>query len=815
MIGGLERTCHGTCRRFGRLIKFGGAMNKDLHSAVISALAVTLTSLALPDAALAQEESRADAGSGIEEITVTARRRDENLMEVPVAISVMTSEGIQSTGVKDVIELSKFTPGLFGTVDGNGRVDRSQTTLNFRGLSIASGLFFIDGAPYAGSNTPDVTDAERVEVLKGPQSVYFGRSTFSGAVNFVTRQPSDTFQGRISVEGTSYDGQDLSLTFEGPVSDNVGVRVRARHYSFGGYYKNGGDPSSRMGKQSTNSISAIVHATPTDRLTIKSLLSFTEDDDGVPNTAALKSGSEIFCDLGGAAGGGAYYCGELPTLSELDIATVVSVNDYMDPFTYSELIENAKEYPVTFDPTFKDGYGFRRQTSVAHLNLDYLFDSGYSLQSISAWHYTKTGSINDQVYRDGRQTPNPLFGVLPNVTPIRQFTLLLQSEVYDFSQELRITSPQERRMRATFGANYFRRWGPPNTNSGIFFAGRHTGSQAETVISTPAVFGGVYYDLTDTITLGVEGRYQWDKIEQQAIFPNTGPVLSETFASFSPRITLDYKYADNSLLYGLYSRGYQPGGFNTSLVGQPQSIIDQIAVAGSNLTYDEEILDNFEFGLKSTWLDHRLRTIIAAYYSEWSDGQVVNEIFVTRPDGTLLSTSVTANIGEIELKGLEFEGAYSINDKLILSGTLNYSDNEIKNYNYIPGGIRIRNDANVNGNQLDKTPTWSWTLSPTYTDRFNDDYDWYSRLDWLGNSKIYVDPTNVAWIGASSRVNLRVGLRGDALRLEAFVTNLLDDDTLTEGDRANDVFFSASQLNEIRIGLPDKRTFGISASYEF
>lgn len=789
--------------------------NKLLSGAFFALMAATLSSLALFDTANAQSTSTADDGSRLEEITVTARRRDENLMEVPVAISVMTSETIEATGVKDVIELSKFTPGLFGTVDGNGRVDRSQTTLNFRGLSIASGLFFIDGAPYAGSNTPDVTDVARVEVLKGPQSVYFGRSTFSGAVNFVTREPSDTFQGRISVEGMSYDGQDLSLTLEGPVTEEIGVRVRARHYSFGGYYENGGDPSSRMGEQSTNSISAILHATPTDRLTIKSLLSFTEDDDGVPNTAALKSGSEIFCDLGGADGGEAYYCGELPTLSELDTDTVVSVNDYMDPFTYSELIENAKEYPVTFDPTFKDSYGFRRQTSVAHLNLDYLFDSGYSFQSISAWHYTKTGSINDQVYRDGRQTPNPLFGVLPNVTAIRQFTLLLQNEVYDFSQELRVTSPQDRKVRGTVGVNYFRRWGPPNTNSGIFFAGRHTGSQSETLVSTPAVFGGVYYNITDRVTLGVEGRYQWDKIEQQAVFPNTGPLLSETFQSFSPRITLDYSYADNSLLYGLYSKGYQPGGFNTSLVGQPQSIIDQIAVAGSNITYDEEILDNFEIGLKSTWMDYRLRTILAAYYSEWSNGQVVNEVFVTRPDGTLLATSVTANIGEIELKGIELEGAYSVNDQFTVSGTVNYSDNEIISYNYLPGGVRIRNDPVVDGNQLDKTPTWSWSLSPVYTNKLNNDYDWYSRLDWLGNSKIYVDPTNAAWIGASSRVNLRIGLRGETFRVEAFVNNLLDDDTLTEGDRANDVFFSPSRLNEIRIGLPDKRTFGISASYEF
>jgi iron complex outermembrane receptor protein len=769
---------------------------------VVAATPVTVTH--------AQDSS----GPQLEEVTVTARRRDENLMQVPLAISALGSTAIEDIGLKDVLELSDFTPGMYASVGGNGRTDRSQTRLTFRGLSVASGLAFIDGAPYAGTRMPDITDVERVEVLKGPQSAYFGRSTFAGAVNFISKAPADTFKGRVKAEATSYDGADIQLSLEGPIlGDALGVRVNARHYTFGGYYTNGGDPSSRMGTERTDSITASFLSEPTDSLTIRSLLGFAVDKDGVANTAALKAGSELTCNLGGT--GGAYWCGELPGVRDLNQRTVISVNDRLDPFTYSELIDNAKQYPVTFDPHFNDEFGFKRETAIAHLRGDYEFDGGFALSSTTAWHSTKTQSINDQLYRDGREVPNPAFGVRPFTPEWRQFTLLIQNEVYDFSQELRLTTPDEWSVRGTVGANYFRQWGPKNTNSGVSPTGRHTGSQQKTKIETPAVFAGLYWDVIDLVTLGFEGRYQWDKIEQQAVFPNVGPKLEETFKSFSPRVTVDYKYAPNSLVYALYARGFQPGGFNTSLVGQPQSIIDQIAQVGSNVTYKQEQLDNFELGWKSTWFDNRLRTTLALYSSEWSDGQVSNEVFVTRPDGTLLSTSVTQNIGKIDMHGAELETQLAVTDDFTIAATFDWSYNEIKSYLFVPGGVKIQNQADVSGNRLNGTPEFSWTLSPSYRHALNETYDWFARLDYRGRSKVYVDATNHAWIAPVNLLNLRAGISNDQLRLEAYIDNVTNDDNMTEGVRANDVFFSNSVLNEIRLGLPDKRTVGLSLSYDF
>jgi Outer membrane receptor proteins, mostly Fe transport len=96
----------------------------------------------------------------------------------------------------------------------------------------------------------------------------------------------------------------------------------------------------------------------------------------------------------------------------------------------------------------------------------------------------------------------------------------------------------------------------------------------------PCIFGGVYWDATDRLTIGAEGRYQWDRIEQQNIFPAVSQELSKTFRSFSPRLTVDFNITPSSLLYGSFSRGYRPGGFNAGLLGLTQGQLEEIGSQG-------------------------------------------------------------------------------------------------------------------------------------------------------------------------------------------------------------------------------------------
>src|SRR5690606_34293334 len=223
--------------------------------------------LALPANVQAQEDAAAEiatgSSEGLQEIVVTARKRAENLLDVPVAVSAVSASEIEATGVKSITEIADYTPGLTSQGQGAGGLpDRSASRLVFRGLSTSFGTVFINGAPYTGNNSPDITDLERFEVLTGPQSVYFGRSTFSGAINFVTEKPSNDYAARVSAEAGTDNFYELRGTIEGPlIRDVLTARVSARHYEFGGQYRSAvsGLP---LGQQQTDHISLALAATP-------------------------------------------------------------------------------------------------------------------------------------------------------------------------------------------------------------------------------------------------------------------------------------------------------------------------------------------------------------------------------------------------------------------------------------------------------------------------------------------------------------------------------------------------------------------------
>jgi iron complex outermembrane receptor protein len=815
----------------------------------LAASALTLATAGVwIDAALAQP--------ALEEIVVTARRREENLMQVPIAVSAVTSAVIEDKGLRSIIELAEFTPGLFSQVGGNGRTDRASRRLTFRGLSVANGAVFIDGAPYTGSGAPDITDVERVEILKGPQSVFFGRATYSGAVNYVTKAPTDEFSGKIAIDAYKFGSFDGSVSLSGPiVADKLGFRVRARGYSFDGHYKSGVNPALKMGQQDTRSISGTVDATPTDNLSIQAFYSHTYDDDGVPTAASIKvaGGAPILnCNLGGT--GGTWWCGELPKVTAFTPANI-SVYATMDPFTRRELIGNVRGYPVPFRTDWSDHFGIRRKVDNASLRIDYDLDGGWSVNVIAAYNRTKQQNIVDQQYRDASNIANPFYPATPAALaaacnaapgtpanqpcftqPFHQLALIQQSIVTDWSGEFRVSSPQDNRLRGTFGASHVRTDNPGGSNFGFQPSGRLTQPSTKTGARTPAVFGGLYYDVTDAFTVSAEARYQWDAIRQQQLFPAFGPKFAGTFKSFSPRVSLDYQMDDDSMVYATFARGFRPGGFNSTLVGLAQSILDQIATLGSNLTFKQEKLDNWELGHKANWMDNRLRTTVAAYYMPWRNGQVVNTQFFTRPDGSTGSATVTQNIGRVNLKGIELEASFAATDAFTIDGTVDLNRNTVKSYVCTPDCVRIRNSTNIDGNRLDQSPSIQFTVSPSYRDNLTGDWDWHARVDYRYRGKVYFDLTNSGWLSPRSLVNARTGISRESLRIDFYVNNLFNDKHLTEAVRGGDTLYSVnptvpcppcftaaappglrggSILNELRVGLPVKRTFGVAASYAF
>jgi iron complex outermembrane receptor protein len=795
-------------------------------------------------------------GPALEQIVVTARKREENLLTVPLAVAVMSSTAIQNTGVKTVRDLAQFTPGLLAqTQSVNGFSDRSQVRLTFRGLSQANGISFIDGAPYAGSATPDIADVQRVEVLKGPQSVYFGRSTFAGAVNYVTTPPGNEFAGRVSSDIYSYNGADNRAMLQGPLlGDLLRIRVTGRRYSFGGQYRNGYD-GQRLGGQSTTEATVALASSPTHNLHLSAYSAFTLDDDGPPPDITLRQvgpGPTLNCPLGGT--GGNYWCGALPTLSQYDPRQFGNYAQ-MDAFTHNELINNVRGAPVPFRTNWLEHFGLKRRVNHLHAKADYTTDSGWEISFLGGWSKTQTAYLQGKEGLDTSATPNTLYYANPNCTAApgsaanalclvprtNETTVLAQNIVDDYNAELRVSTPSTLRLRATAGVSYFGFTGPMAQAFGIQNSGRLItagGGGLQSKANTPAVFGGVYFDVTDKLKLSAEARYQWDGIIQQTQYPVATQKLKQVFPSFSPRVTIDYTIAPRQLLYATYSRGYKPGGFNTTLIGQPQSVLNQLSGLGTNISFQQEQLDNFEVGHKARWLDNRLQTTLALYYMKWRNGQVANSLFALSPSGSNLSFGITSNVGQINLRGVELETDFAVTHNLTLSGTLDYADNKIIAYVYTPNGLRIRNNTNVTGNQPDQQPKVTISLSPTYKHEIVNGWDGFARLDYLYRSRIYVDPTDVAWRGASNIFNVHVGATSDkGLRFEAYVNNLFDNGVVIEAAKNSDsnitnnpgiscppclsaafppvTSLGVGALNTIGVGPPNRRTVGIRASYEF
>ena len=233
---------------------------------------------------------QAQEGEGLEEIVVTARKREESLMEVPISITAFTAEDLEARGLVELKDLQLYTPSFSFThmQGGSARNDRSSNALVFRGLNLgfnsgitAGGQLFIDGAPVIGAYQPSIIDTERVEILKGPQSAHFGRSTFVGALNFIMKEPGDEFSGTAGLEySPTHGSNEQYLTLEGPITDNLSLRVSGRHWEQGGYITNFANPSVDLGQRETNSASATLVWNPSDNVKVKAFLNYFRDLDG-------------------------------------------------------------------------------------------------------------------------------------------------------------------------------------------------------------------------------------------------------------------------------------------------------------------------------------------------------------------------------------------------------------------------------------------------------------------------------------------------------------------------------------------------------
>ncbi|WP_138378894.1 TonB-dependent receptor [Luteithermobacter gelatinilyticus] len=732
-----------------------------LLSSVALGLLVTFPSLIPIHAATAEEEKEAAI---FEEIVVTARKREESLQETPLAITAFTSEGLEKANIKNLVDIADFTPG-FSFASAFGRQGDRPV---IRGMSSIQGganaSVFVDGVFVTGSSQSILLDnLERVEVIKGPQSALYGRATFGGAVNYITRRPTEELGGRISATAAEYDNFEFSGFLSGPfMKDKIYFDIGAKYYTFGGDYENSfpGLEGEKVGAEETYTVNGTLLFYPAAGLEVIVRANYSEDDDG-HYAIALQGAEANNCFLGVAR---EYFCGDVP------------------------IPEGGPRLETNF---FEDTSGIRRETWRTSLTLN-LDIGGHQLTSITAYADRNVRTIQDQTFGGTDRHPFGFrFGFITDE----------KDSLEDVAQELRLISPAENAFRYIVGGYYYKQTteevsrgsdGPPDADFGF---------DGKTEVRNYALFGQVEYDVSEKLTVSAELRYAEDKLEVLTADIET---FEETYTSWTPRFTLDYQASEDVLFYGVVSRGNKPGGFNTNSGLDPDLI-----------PIEEENLWNYEIGMKSVWMDNRLLLNLAAYYLDWSDQQLTQNILINNnPD------SITVNVGKTETYGFEAELKFALSRELSVEVIYAFTHPEIQNFDL--SGDRF-NEAEqlgfkngiVKGTFTPQSPKHTLTLSGEYrTGLGSSDLEFFARTDYIYSSTRYAQVFNLAGTGDRHIVNLRTGVENDRYRISLWAKNLFDNDTPTSILRYVDVpsFF---QKRAFAVSLPRKQQFGITGSVRF
>jgi iron complex outermembrane recepter protein len=441
---------------------------------------------------------------GLEEVVVTARKRDESLLDVPVSIQAMSSAQLESYNLQDMEEISRMTPGMFYTdFGGTGRQDRASSQYIIRGLSLNSfqslsdaALLFVDGVPIITGNLPGSLDIARIEVLKGPQTANFGRNTFSGAISVITREPGESFGARAVLEMANYDSNQVGLSLEGPLAkDKVFGRISFESRNEGAQYHNtvNGQP---LGGQKTSSISGSLKFVPTDNLVIKLVANYFEFDDDWGAQVRLVAAQNNCAPMGGA---NTWFCGVVPEVTGADTRFFGIDQRWLD---LSRPFFNVS--PNRGQP------GLVSHNTHASASVAYTFANEWVLESTTGYDEEVEGNIASEWYNPNF---NHQFLAIPGRRREQSWIYLLEGKSDDFSQDLRLSNAGSSRLRWSVGANYVR-----FKNVGGLVGDVPLGAPLPLpggfrTSTTTAVYGGIFYDLRPNIELGIEGRSQKDKIK--------------------------------------------------------------------------------------------------------------------------------------------------------------------------------------------------------------------------------------------------------------------------------------------------------------
>lgn len=762
-----------------------------------------------------------DGAADLEEVVVTARKVEERLIDVPLSIAAYTAEDIAASGATGIRDIAERTPGLFISSSQG----RSGDRISIRGINTVVPTqgyvgVYVDGV-FVGSSSAqgvELSNLERVEILKGPQSALFGRSTLSGAINYITRKPGREFGGKVDVTLGEYGRADVSGTMSGPLSDTLSFIVGARIFETDGMYTNNFDGRNNIGGQRTTNGTLGLRWQPSDTLSMYLRTVYTQDSD-----------DQVAAGLQGPLGNNCindprstrptlnlYYCGELK----------------ISPSQVSLAAANAT-VPAPFNGryTASDGEaGLDRTATRTSLTLDW--DLGFAnLTSISAYTDEKQRDAFDLTYRAAFAYAATVG--LPAITFDRQFTF------EDKSQEIRLLGDTDGPFGWLAGVYYFDNSRSEVATYRLPVAAANAGTLSAT---NRAVYGRLEYDVTERLSLAAEGRWQKDRVNLRN--PVNGLNATSETSSFLPRATVDYKLSDDMMVYAVYSKGSKPVTINTA----PE------LPAQLRFTKEEEAR-NLEVGFKGRLFDGRLQLLAAYFDIDWTNQESSGICLPGECGGVPTITRYTANFGRTGISGFEVEAsgelipewlsariAYSNADTQIESGRTNSAGEALEGIlaygttkvtpicatggaasPYCPTGQSLQgatfNGLNTNipaqpEKQLSASLTLARPLGST-------GLRWSARADYVRLDKQYEGFYNLAWVGPRKNMNVRLALAADTWDITVWGRNVNDDDTPTTilrsvAFRDDDGTGPYTASSRAFVGfLPDRRNFGVTVSKRF
>lgn len=780
--------------------------------------------------ALAQSDAAAPAAEEAEEgaIIVTARKREENLQDVPLTISVVGAESIDKAKLINVSDLASQTPGFsyrqgFGRTGGGGG---AGVRPSIRGMSSVVGApnaaFFVDGV-FVSDNIASyqLDNLERVEIIKGPQSALFGRQTFSGAINYVTRKPTNELSGKIKVSVAEYNSSEVSAYLSGPIiKDVLKAEVNIRRYNFGGDYVNADTGVRDHGKQRSFNIGGRLHFTPSDNFEALASVGWNKDRDK----------GYVY----GFQGSLKNNCFAPPIVATIPFPRT---NTNRRGFFCGE-VELPPSYAYNNREIEDAGFnGLDRKFLRTSLSMTARTDSDWSITSVSA--YNRNNSITGQ---DNTLLPsaNAAFAVD-------------QSRTRDWSQEIRIMSPQDKPIRGLIGGYYYRDDVLPGFQFTNTARTRRTFDSADGVRSK-SIFGMIEGEFGQ-FTASAEARYQKETIlgstevlapvgTNNATPPAPTGLRRAKFNAFLPRFTARYEPSRDLTVYATAAKGNKPGGFNAFPVDARQADLDAFTAAGFDV-FDEETAWSYELGAKGRF--GGLNFAVAGFYTDWTQQQLSRGESYIRTNNTPNSVVFIQNAGSSEIKGFEIDLSGKPTEWLFLRFGYTYVDakftefyddttEEIYDTDGRPGFLSndTRNpldvdklEGDVSGNRLPQTPTHQFIATGQVTAPISDGLDVFARGDLAYESKRYSQVDNLNHTGDSYNLNVSLGLERQNWSVTLFARNLLNDKTPLVVTRLLDFNRLLTRVNpltglnqttffrDFAVSAPRKQQFGLAFEYKF